>query len=96
MNRVSCTIILYEGQWRRKLAEDVLRAALNRVVFGDCSLVELEFVPPDEDVAFEIEVVVATRWSDEEHVRDRIIEGLLRRFEPEYESMIEVEVRDAC
>jgi hypothetical protein len=96
MDRVSCTIILYEGQWRKKPSEHALRTALKRAVAGDCSLVELEFVPPSEDIAFETEVVVATEWSDEEHVRDRIIEGLLRRFEPEYESMIEVEVCDAC
>ncbi len=94
MNRVNATIILYEGQWR-KLSKTVLRAALRRS-FGDCSLVELEFVEPGRDVAFKIEAVVVTDWSDKEDVQDRIIRRLLERFEPEFESMIEVEVEDAC
>jgi len=95
MNHVNCRVILYEGQWRKKLSEDALKATLKRVVCGDCLLAELIFIEPDEDVALEVEVVVITDWSDEEHVRDGIIEGLLEQFEPEYESMIEVEVSDA-
>ena len=89
---VSCAIILYEGQWGRTLSKEAVEKAVRRAVYGDCSLKELRFVDPDMDVAFEIEVAVTTDWSDEEHVRDRIIERLLARFEPEYESMVEVEV----
>ena len=33
-----------------------------------------------------------TDWSDEENVRDKIIEQLLERFDPEYESMVEVDI----
>jgi hypothetical protein len=62
---------------------------------GECSLNTFEFLEPSEDVAFEIEAVVTTDWSDQENVSDTIIEAVLYRFEPEYESMIEVEVEDA-
>jgi hypothetical protein len=40
-------------------------------------------------------VDVDTAWGDREVVRDEIVERVLSRFEPEYESMIEVEVEDA-
>jgi hypothetical protein len=95
MSRVSCTITLYEGRWGRKLSRESLEKAVRRATYGDCRLEELEFVKPDEDVAFEIKASVTTEWSDEENVRDKIIERLLARFEPEYESMVEVEVNDA-
>ena len=95
MSRVSCTITLYEGRWGRKPSRESLEKTIRRAADGDCWLEELEFVKPDEDVAFEMEASVTTDWSDEENVRDKIIERLLARFKPEYESMVEVEVNDA-
>ncbi len=94
VNCVKCKVLLYDGQWKRKLGREVVVSALRRSVFGDCTLTELTFLEPGDDVAFEIDIAVATDWSDEENVCDRIIERLLQ-FEPEYESMIEVEVYDA-
>ena len=92
MNRVNCRIALYGGRWKRELSKEVVEMTIRRAVHGDCSLVELEFVEPDEDVAFEVELVVITDWSDEENVRDKIIERLLERLDPEYESMVEVDI----
>ena len=43
-------------------------------------------------LAFEAEFV--TYWSHSEIVRDALIDALLQSFQPEYESMIEVEVLD--
>jgi len=101
MRHVNCRIILYEGNWRRKVSSDSISVLLRRTFpeDGECSLDTLDFVEPNEDVAFEIEAVVTTDWSDKENVSDTIIEEVLHRFEPEYETMIEVEVwetDDAC
>lgn len=92
---------LYEGNWRRKpLKQAIEELFADDYPFGsDCFLVGYDFVEPDEDVAVAIELTVATDWSDAEHVRDGIIEEFLDRFDPEYESMIEVETLecdDAC
>ena len=62
----------------------------------DCDLVRLDFIDPDGDddvlLAFEAEFV--TYWSHSEIVRDALIDALLQSFQPEYESMIEVEIVD--
>jgi hypothetical protein len=101
MNFVNCRIILYEGNWERPLSEDAIYFLMKRAFpdSGECSLASLDFVKPSEDVAFEAEAGIITDWSDKENVSDRIIEKMLVRFEPEYETMIEVEVwenNDAC
>jgi len=97
MERVMCRVLLYEGCWNRKLSQKAIEKALRRAVSGHCVIVALEFVRPDADVAFEVEITVDadTDWGDQENVCDEIIEWLLHRFEPEFESMIEVEVEDA-
>jgi hypothetical protein len=101
MKFVNCRIILYEGNWEKTLSEDAIHLLMKRTFpeTGECSLDSLDFVKPDEDVAFEIEAGIVTDWSDKENVSDRIIEKVLAHFEPEYETMIEVEVwetDDAC
>jgi len=97
MDRVFCKVLFFEGRWRRKLSEKSIELALRRAVSSHCWVVSLEFVKPDEDVAFEAQVIVDvdTDWGDREVVRDEIIEWVLSRFEPEFESMIDVEVEDA-
>lgn len=101
MSHVNCRIILYEGNWQRRLSEDALTSLLRRTFpdDGECSLDSLDFIEPSEDAAFEIEATVDTDWSDQENVSDTIIEAVLDRFKPEYETMVEVEVweiDDAC
>ena len=74
---------LYEGNWQR-LSREAIEAVLDSF--------DYEFVEPDEDVAVAIEITVTC--PDAEIVRDEIIERILQ-LEPEYESMVEVEVSDA-
>jgi len=96
IERATLRILLFDGRWERKPT----RKSIERTLRVFKQIVELEFPTPEEDVLFEIEVVVDADldWGDHENVSDRITERLLRRFEPEYESMIEVEVEvnDAC
>ncbi len=97
MDSVFCRVLFFDGRWRRKLSEKSIAVTLKRAVSSHCRVVSLAFVKPDEDVAFEAQMVVDvnTTWGDREVVRDEIVERVLWRFEPEFESMIEVEVEDA-
>ena len=88
-----CKLILAEGNWGRKLSQEAVERTLKRYfAYGDCFVTKYEFLEPDEDNAFEIEVVVETDWSGDDNVQDSLIECFIRRFEPEYESMVEVEL----
>jgi divalent metal cation (Fe/Co/Zn/Cd) transporter len=94
MERVICRVLLYEGRWGHKLSYKAIESVLRHMGCRHRPLASLRFVQPDDDVAFEVEVVFHADldWGDQENICDRIIERLLTRFEPEYESMIEVEV----
>ena len=93
IERVTLRVLFYDGCWGRSLSQKSIEQTL-RVLKH---IVDLEFLEPDEDVLFEVEVTVDVDldWGNHENVADRITERLLRRFEPEFESMIEVEVEDA-
>lgn len=87
-------VVLYKGQWKRSATASHLREQLQRV-FGD-DLCNVEFPTPDDtDVAVDAMVRV---YTDKNTIRDllcdKLFEALLRRMEPEYESMLEVEVLD--
>ena len=86
---------LYEGQWSPPLSIQAIRELLDGYD-GEWLVVDYAFVLPEKDVAAAIELTAVSKWSDVEHVRDAIIEKFLRRFEPEFESMIEIEVEYAC
>ena len=92
MNPVRCNIALSRGRWQ---AVPTLAAVHNILGFYFGSrLQEVEAVEPDPDAVLQLEVTACTGWTygHEEAVRDRIAEALLRRFQPEYESMVEVEI----
>lgn len=97
MERVACRVLLYEGKWRRKLSQKLIERTLRHAASGRGVVVGISFVEPASDVAFEAEMVVEadTDWGDQENVCDDIVERLLRTFDPEFESMVEVEVEDA-
>lgn len=94
MGCVRCYISMYDGNWRRPPSQKEVRSVLETAFppHSDDCLVSIEFVEPEEDVRVQAEVVVSHPWYHEEVVQDKIIERLLKRFDPEYESMIEVEV----
>ena len=99
--RVVCKATLADGAWGNYPAEETLRAALeltfpchaDTYVRPGPVLVSVECDEADDE-ALVAEVEVLTRYCHAEIIRDDIIETLLRRFRPEYESMVEVEVLD--
>jgi len=89
----TCKLTLAEGNWGRNLSEEAVERTLKRYFsYGDCFVIKYELLEPDEDNAFEVEVVVETDWSGGDNVQDSLTECFIRRFEPEYESMVEVEL----
>ena len=97
---VVCSVRLYEGCWKGTLSQEAVTLALKRTFpeQSDNALVDVEFVEPEdiqEDVALEATVTVMARWCHAEIIRDGIAESLLQRFDPEFESMIEVEVEES-
>ncbi|MEN6367671.1 MAG: hypothetical protein ABFC88_12745 [Thermoguttaceae bacterium] len=87
-------VVLYAGTWKRRPpTEAVLRQCL-RWFFGT-ELGKVRFVESDEDIA--VEANFSAFLEDETHgdiVCDELCVDLLRRMEPEFETMVEVEVLD--
>ena len=52
------------------------------------------FEPDDEETRLECRACFEAKWSHSEIIRDKLIETLSLRFQPEYDSMVEVEVID--
>ena len=95
MTCVRCRIVLAEGRYERAATPVTVRDTLRWVLFD--SLWHLEFADPEEDVAVDGEAAVLLKsrfrdWGDEEALCDRIAMALAARLQPEYESMIEVEL----
>jgi hypothetical protein len=95
VNRFVCRVQLCDGNWGRQISEGTVADVVESCANVDRNLVRLDFLDVDGDdvlLAFEVEVV--THWSHSEIVRDALIDALLQWFQPEYDSMIEVEVLD--
>ena len=92
MNPVRCNITLTSGRWQTRPTLAAVRNILG-FYFGR-ALQAVDAVESEPGVALQLEVTAYLGWGygHEEAVRDRIAEALLRRFRPEYESMVEMEV----
>jgi hypothetical protein len=84
-----CVIRLDTGVWKTQ-------PTLDKV----CQLLEdhyerpfVEFVDSREDDALIVQVIIHSLWEHSEAARDEVFE-LMQTFEPEYDSMIEVELFD--
>ena len=92
MNPVQCTVTLSTGRWQTVPTLAAVRNILE--LYFRSKLQAVEAVEPKPDAVLQLDVTACTGWGygHEEAVRDRIVEALLRRFRPEYESMVEVEI----
>ena len=92
MNPVRCNVTLATGRWRTRPTLAAVRNILG-LYFGR-ALQAVEAVASEPDVVLQLEVTACMGWGfgHAEAVRDRIAEALLGRFQPEYESMVEMEV----
>ena len=92
MNPVRCNIALATGRWRTRPTLAAVRNILG--LFFGRALQTVEAVASEPDVVLQLEVTayVGCGYGHAEAVRDRIAEALLGRFQPEYESMVEMEI----
>jgi hypothetical protein len=98
---VVCRIALSEGKWEiqpskhgvRELLRSIFPPSEDDEVPPDSpTLTRLRFEEPEEDEILVAKATVRNCQRHNEIVRDDIIQALLAEFQPEYESMVEVEV----
>ena len=96
MTTVCYHITLAQGKWKHAATPAALRRLLGGVLSSGLLSIEFASINIPSDVQVECEVVVQldVSWGHSEVVRDNIYAALLKKFRPEYESMIEVEVYD--
>ena len=94
MNGTRFNITLSEGRWKRSPTPGAVREQLAHCVLYGWDVVwdETEPFDPSADAVLQLSVVCPV--INGEILRDHIIGRLLCYFEPEYESMVEVEVLD--
>ena len=98
--RFVCHIQLSEGNWGLRPTPAQIRKSIPHGRWHDAVLSRLSFEDPDDaDVLLAFEAEFKAYWSfvgaHVEALRDELFTALLQRFQPEFESMVEVEVLDA-
>jgi hypothetical protein len=98
--RFVCHIRLSAGNWGLRPTPAQIRKSVPHGRWHDAVLSRLSFEDPDDaDVLLAFEAEFKAYWSfvgaHVEALRDELFTALLRRFQPEFESMVEVEVLDA-
>ena len=94
MNGTRFNITLSEGRWKTLPSERAVRSLLARFAFRRREIVwdDTEPFAPDPDALVHFSVILPV--VNGEILRDSLIEAILSRFQPEYESMVELEVLD--
>jgi hypothetical protein len=88
MRVVRLHIVLAKGKWERPLRADYLKTLLD-----DGTVVYLDVLTPDDDTLFDFYITYVQPDEDyDENVAENIYYALEQRFQPEYESMVDVEV----
>jgi len=93
VKRALLHVALGAGQWSRAVTPALVRDQLAHALGNRLGSVEF-YTPADNETLVEAEVVVFSRDAHCELARDTVIEALLKRLKPEYDSMVEVEVLD--
>ena len=88
MSFVACEIVLSKGRWNYPPSPERVRRKLQQVL--DESLLAVTFRDPGEDNLIEVEVH-SDGWETCERISDILFRVFLE-WNPEYESMIEVEI----
>jgi hypothetical protein len=88
-------IQLSQGTWGQRPTRTRVRAAVRESLANKSVSRRLRFSDPlSNETVLECKGQFRTRVLHAEIVRDALIETLLQRFQPEYDSMVEVEVLD--
>jgi len=92
MSLVRCNVALSEGRWKTVPTLAAIRNILGFYFRENLESVEALEPQPDAMMQLEMDIHTDYGYGHEEAVRDRIVLALLRRFKPEYESQVEIEV----
>ena len=95
MNRFAYHVQLSQGNWGRPPTRRRVRESVSACGNRDNGFCHLSFFEPaGEETRLECRVCFEAKRSHSEIIRDKLIETLSLRFQPEYDSMVEVEVID--
>jgi hypothetical protein len=95
VNRFAYHVQLSQGNWGRPPTRRRVRESVSACGNRDNGFCHLSFFEPaDEETRLECRVCFEAKRSHSEIIRDKLIETLSLRFQPEYDSMVEVEVID--
>ena len=94
MSGTRFNITLSEGRWKTLPSERAARRLLAHFAFrrGEIVWDDTEPFTPDPNALVQLSVILPV--VNGEILRDSLIEAMLSRFQPEFESMVEVEVLD--
>jgi len=96
VNRCTYCIRLSDGAWGKRPTPSNVRRAILACSHRDYRLRSVCFPPPDanEETCLQCRVCFDVRWSRYEIVIDELVETLLCWLQPEFDSMVEVEISD--
>jgi len=94
MNRVGCEIRLAKGKWRNKPVKSETLGVIRRIEDGDLEVLRATPLEHDADTEQRLEVVMVSQWRHDEAMCDCLATALVNALQPEFESMVEVEVTD--
>jgi hypothetical protein len=94
VNGTRFNITLSDGRWKVRPSEKAVQSIVAQFAFPPREVVWDESEPFAPDPAAIVQLSVICPVVNGEILRDSLIEAMLNRFQPEYESMVEVEVLD--
>ena len=94
MNGTRFNITLSEGRWKTLPSARAVRGLLTHFAFRRREIVWDDTEPFASDPNALVQCSVILPVVNGELLRDSLIETMLNRFQPEYDSMVEVEVLD--
>jgi hypothetical protein len=90
MRVIRLHIVLSKGLWERCIKGTYLEALLD-----DETIIGLEVQTPDIDTLYDF-TLAYLRDDDDDDFDDSVRRALICRFQPEYESMVDVSIEEDC
>ena len=94
MRLIRLRIVLAKGHWERRIKGAYLKALLD-----DGTVTQIEVQTPDADTLYDFILTYMREdgeWDDDDDLASNVCYALICRFQPEYESMVEVSVEEDC
>jgi len=90
MRNIRLHIVLAKGHWKHCITSAYLKTLLDNK-----TITELKIQSPDADSLCDF-ILGYVRDDDDDYLADGVYRALIHRFQPEYESMVDVSVEDDC